>query len=143
MSSKDTIDILNRLVQLHHRSLPVYLSYAAPTWGRGEEQAKETLKQIAEDATRTVDRVSEMIMDEGGSVDLGAFPMRYTALHDLSFDYLLERLIEAQKQTISAISQCVQQLSLVPMARAIAEESLGAARGHLESLEELKHPEHA
>ncbi len=90
MSSKDTIDILNRLVQLHHRSLPVYLSYAAPTWGRGEEQAQDTLKQISDDAARTVDRISEMIMEEGGSVDLGAFPMRYTALHDLAFDYLLD-----------------------------------------------------
>lgn len=143
MSSKDTIDVLNRLVQIHHRSLPVYLSYASPSWGQGEELARETLKLIAEDAARTVDRLSEMIMEEGGTVDFGAFPMRFTAYHDLSFDYLLDRLIEGQKQAIAAISQCVQQLALVPLARAVAEESLGAARGHLESLEELKQGEPA
>jgi len=143
MSSSDTINVLNRLVVIHHRSLPVYLSYASPTWRRGDERARETLAVIADDARDMVDRLGEMIMDEGGTVEYGAFPMRFTALHDLSFDYLLDRLIDYQQRTITVIESCVAELLHAPLARALAEEALGAAKGHLESLEELRESESA
>ena len=42
-----------------------------------------------------------------------------------------------QKQDIAAIQQCVADLAGDPAGRALAEEVLGNARGHLESLEEL------
>jgi hypothetical protein len=143
MSSAETIDVLNRLVVIHHRSLAVYLGYASPTWHRGDDRARETLRMIAEDARETVDRLGEMILDEGGTVDYGAFPMRFTAYHDLSFSYLLDRLIELQRKAVNDIAECVDELSHAPMARAMAEDALGAAKGHLESLEELKQSESA
>jgi hypothetical protein len=71
------------------------------------------------------------------NVDAGEYPMSYTGLNDLSIEYLIERMIEQQKRDISSIEQCVEQLNLAPMAQTLAKESLGAAKGHLDSLIEL------
>ncbi|MBP86727.1 MAG: hypothetical protein CMJ64_08430 [Planctomycetaceae bacterium] len=138
MSSADTINVLNRLVGIHNRSLPVYLTYASPAWERGDEAAREVLANISTDHTETVDRLAAMIVENGGTVDNGKFPIYYTGYHDLSFDFLLVRMILEQKQDITTIEQSITQLELSPLAKAAAQEALGAAKGHLESLEELK-----
>ena len=94
MTEVDTIDVLNRLAVLHHRSLATYLSYAQPAWTRGEEKAKQTIALIAADEQSTVDRLSTMIVEAARTVRNGAFPMEYTGYHDLDFNFLLGKLIE-------------------------------------------------
>lgn len=137
MSSLDTNAVLNRLLVLHHRSLPVYLSYAVPWLHRDNEAAQEVLQSIAADHRALVDRLGELILDGNGIVAHGGFPLRYTALHDLSLDYLVTRLIEFQKQLIPQIAECADQLRMTPAAQAVALEALGEAKAHLQSLEEL------
>src|SRR5688500_13819360 len=137
MTSKSTVEILNRLLALHTRSLAMYLSYAQPSWHRGDEAARETLQSIVEDQRAFAERIGEMIV-EIGVINEGGFPMFFTAYHDLSFDFLLQKMIEFQKRDIGVIEQIIGQLLLVPMAKALAEESLGAAKAHLEALQELK-----
>lgn len=138
MSSENTIDVLNQLVAIHNRSLPVYLGYASPTWFRGDDEARETLANIGEDHRETADRISVLVVEGGGIVDNGKFPIFYTGYHDLSFGFLLDKIIEEQKQDIASMEQGVSQLDAAPMAKAVAQEALGAAKGHLESFEELK-----
>ncbi|MCA9119337.1 MAG: hypothetical protein H6822_06135 [Planctomycetaceae bacterium] len=138
MSEATTNRLLNRLVAIHNRSLPVYLTYAAPAWHGGQESAKETMRLIAADQRETADRLAAMITAGGGVVDNGEFPIYYTGYHDLSFDFLLNEIIKEQKEDITTIEAVVARLTLVPMAKALAEETLGAAKGHLESLNELK-----
>ena len=138
MNAVNSIDVLNRLVVIHHRSLAVYLSYASPTWHRGDERAKDVLRLISADQQQTVDRLGEMIVELNGIVQFGGFPMTFTSYHDLSFGFLLDKLIEHQKRDVATIRQCVSQLESAPVAKAVAEEALGAAKGHLDSLEELK-----
>ncbi len=138
MTEVDTVDVLNRLVVLHHRSLAMYLSYAPPAWKRGEEKAKQVVALIAADEQQTVDRLSEMITSAGRMVRTGTFPMEYTGYHDLSFDYLLGKLIANQQDKILQIEEAVAELSMAPIAKLSAEEALGAARGHLQSLQELQ-----
>lgn len=138
MSEADTINVLNRLVAIHNRSLARYLTFASPAWHRGDDKARETLELIAADQEHYVDRFGEMVVDSGGMVDLGEFPIVYTGYHDLSFDWLLTKLIDGQQKIIAAIEGCVEALNLAPLHKAIAEESLGAAKGHLQNLEELQ-----
>jgi len=138
MSSANTIDVLNRLVGIHNRSLPVYLTYASPAWERGDETSREALSNISTDHIETADRLAAMVVEAGGTVNNGKFPIYYTGYHDLAFGFLLGRVILEQKEDIRTIEQCVAQLELVPLAKAVAEEALGAAKGHLESLEELR-----
>ena len=137
MNSVDTNAVLNRLLVIHKRSLPVYLSYAVPWSGAGDEAAADTLAQIAIDHGQMVDRLEEVILENGGIVERGSFPMAFTSLHFLSLGFLVNKLSEDQKKTIEKIGECVDQLNLSPTTQAVAQEALGEAKGHLESLKEL------
>ena len=138
MIAADPVEILNRLVVIHHRSLPAYLRYASPTWHRGDDRAREVLEGIARDHEQMVDRLGEMIMDRDGAVLMGGFSMVYTDYHDLGFEFLLRRLIQHQETDLEEIERCAAMLENEPLAQALALEALGAAKAHLELLLELR-----
>jgi hypothetical protein len=134
MNSVSEHDILNRLVVLHNRSLPMYLRYAVPWWGDRNGRAADLLAHVAADQADMVDRLGRMLIQDGGEVDNGEFPLVFTGLHDLSFDYLLEQMIEYQRRTIQAIEKCVEALPTNRMSRPLAQEALGMAKAHLDSM---------
>ena len=138
MSPPSTTEILNRLLVLHLRSLPMYLSYAPPYELARHEKAKVVLDQIVEDQKRTVDRLGRLILDSGGTIDNGEFPMSFTSLHDLSLSYLLKLVIERQQKHVIACERLADQLGMAPYAQAAAREIVGEAKGHLENLQELQ-----
>ncbi len=138
MSPPSTTEILNRLLVLHMRSLPMYLSYAPPYEFARHEKAKAILDQIVEDHKRTVDRLGTLILDSGGTIDYGEFPMSFTSLHDLSLSYLIKLLIERQQKQIVVCEKLADQLGMAPYAQAAAREVVGEAKGHLENLQELQ-----
>jgi hypothetical protein len=138
MSPPSTTELLNRLLVLHVRSLPMYLSYAPPAELYQNPRAKAVLDQIVEDQKRTVDRLGTLILDANAPVDYGEFPMAFTSLHDLSLAYLLKLLIERQQKTITACVKLADALTMAPYAQALARETVGEAKGHLENLQELK-----
>lgn len=137
MKNTQSIRALNRLVAIHNRSLARYLASARPWTRPGDEAAMTVLRLMAADQLKTVDRLAGLILELGGRVQMGEFPMDFTSLHDLNVDYLLQRVVAGHKRDIAAIEECVDELRLAPLARALAEESLGAAKGHLDSLQEL------
>ncbi|MEQ8788193.1 MAG: hypothetical protein RIC55_17930 [Pirellulaceae bacterium] len=137
MATADTNDVLNRLLILHHRSLPMYLSYATPYPMTGDEKAREVLGHIVASQTEMVDRIGSLLIERNANVRHGEFPMYFTGLHDLSFEYLVKRMIGDQRRDITQIEACVEKLGDDPLGKALAEESLGAAKAHLDALEEL------
>ncbi len=62
MNSVSEHDILNRLVVLHTRSLPMYLGFAVPWWSDRNGQAAELLQHIITDQFAMADRLGEMII---------------------------------------------------------------------------------
>jgi hypothetical protein len=136
MSQSDTISALNELLALCVRSFPMYLRDTGWTAGPRDDQIAEVFRQIAADQTHLAGRVVKEILASGGNLDDGEFPMEFTELHDLSSDYLLQRAIEYQRELIDGIASCVTRLRLAPAASPLAEEALGLAKGHLESLQE-------
>jgi hypothetical protein len=137
MVSAKTLQVINRLIAIHARSLASYLTYASPTWHRGDEHAKETLESIAEQQREMVDRLGEWVVEHDGMVDYGSYPMVFTAYHDLSFDFLLDKLIACQQQDVAAIEAYASQLDEM-LARELAQESLGEAKAHYDALLELR-----
>jgi hypothetical protein len=137
MAQSRTIDILNRLYMLHHRSLPAYLHYAPPDRVRNHPEAREVLAQIVTDQAATADKFATMVLESGGTVIPGEFPMWFTGLHDLSVEYLVGQLIERQGKFIAACEGLADQLALAPYAQAAAREAIGEAKGHLDNLKEL------
>lgn len=140
MNAAQSIKTLNRLLVFHHRSLPMYLSYAVPWKRQNDQAALDVLSHIVEDQKEMVDRIGEMILEREGDIEHGEFPIYFTGLHDLSVEYLLHRVVADQRRDIAAIEQCVTELESDPLAKALAQECLGAAKGHLDSLEELIQP---
>jgi hypothetical protein len=138
-----TSDILNRLLILHERSLPVYLSYAAPEHIEKSPRIGQVFRQMAEDHLRTVDRLGMLVLENHVAVEHGKFPMSFTSLHDLSADYLLKLTMERQRKVISATEQLADMLAHAPYAQAAAREALGEAKGHLENLQEAEAPPQA
>jgi ferritin-like protein len=132
-----THHVLNRLLTVLHRSLPMYLTYASPWTQRGDEQALATLRHIVEDQKQLANRVAQYILQNHGPIEIGEYPIEFLDTHDLSLDFLLTKLVEYQKKDIAALERCVAQLQSDRQAAALAEEALGAARGHLESLQDL------
>ncbi len=137
MASAETTTALNRIYATLYRSLPMYLGYAKPWPLSSDEQARETLDNIVADQRAILERIGELILEEDGEIIEGEFPMVYTAYHDLSAEFLVRRMIENQRKDIAAIEQSVEQLNSAPLPKAVAQEALGLAKGHLENLQEL------
>jgi len=122
---------------LHGKSLPVYLSYARPYELRGDENAVETLNSIAKAHQTMADRFATVVAEEDGAVINGDFPIYFTGLHDLNYEYLIKEMVTLQKRDIGSIEAAAADLRLAPMARSLADEALGEAKAHLDALEDL------
>jgi hypothetical protein len=137
MPSPETIDVLNRVLAILERSFTQYLRYAKPYVPPGRENVEQSLADIVASQDALAERVSQMIFEAGGLPDNGKFPTEYTDSHDLAIDYLILEAIDGQKQDIADLAGCVEKLRAFPSAQALALETLGLAKGNLETLENL------
>lgn len=132
-----SVALLNRLLAVHGRSLVSYLAEAVPWVRDGQGEAAELLTTMAGEQQGIVDKLGTMIVDEGGRLEPGGFPMLFTGYHDLSLDFLLSKLVELQGNDISVIQSVVNAADEGTATRAVAEDALGSAKGFLESLREF------
>jgi hypothetical protein len=137
MSKLGTYQVLNRLLTILYRSLPMYLTYAHPWTHRGEEKALAALQHIADEQKQMAGRIAQYILDHHGPIEMGEYPIDFLDMHDLSLEFLITRLVQCQKNDLAAIEQWVVELKADRQATMLAEEALGAARAQLESLQEL------
>jgi hypothetical protein len=137
MPSPDTIDTLNRVLELLERSFPQYLRWARPYIPAGRENVMQTIETITAGEDALAERVSQQIFEAGGLPDHGDFPIEFTDTHDLSIDFLVAEAIDCLKQDIADLEQSVDSLRLAPAAQSLAAEALGLTKGHLELLERL------
>jgi hypothetical protein len=143
MSTNRSIDVLNRLLVLHSRSLPLYLLDAAPWSQPSDEAALSVIRDIAHDQQDTAEQLVQLIMERNGTPEHGDFPLTFTIYNDLSVEFLVKEMLRRQKNELAEIENCAGRLANDETALAIAEESIGAAKAHLDSLRELaagKHP---
>lgn len=137
MADENMIALLGQLFVHHYRSLPMFLTEASPWTHRGDENATLVVMDIVADQKLMCARLASEIQKRGGVVDSGEYPMDFLDLHFLSLDFLLLQILEFQREEVDWIGRYAERLDGDPTAYAIAKEALGAARGHLESLEEL------
>ena len=137
MIQPSTSQLLNRLLGIVSHSFPQFLQYSRPYIPVGRENLLETIQAIVADQNGIAERIGQMIVDEQSLPRSGEFPIEYTDTHDLGIDFLINMAITYQGQDISAIGELVGQLQLAPAAKSLAEEALGMAKGHLESLREM------
>jgi hypothetical protein len=129
--------VLNRLLIVLSRSMPMYVSHAAPWVSYNGDQTRDALDHLVADQKQYVERVTRLLQDRRYTIDPGEFPMTFTDLHDLSLGFLSKRMAEQHRLDVQAIERCVQQLQGDAEGRALAEEILDNAREHLHSLDSL------
>ena len=138
MPRQSPVEILNQLLALHTRSLPTYLLSAKPWVSNEAAQAALTvLEQIAADQELVAGRIVAVIRDEHGTPTSSEFPINFTDMHDLSMDYIMAEVQARQEREIEFMEWAVENLAGAAAPGAIAEEALGAAKAHLDSLREL------
>lgn len=131
------IAAMNHLLAIVGRSFPQYLQYSRPYIPEGRANVVETIGAIVDDQNVLADRITQILVDAEAPIRTGDFPMEFTDMHDLGIDFLVSMAIAYQEQDVASIGQVVDDLQSAPAAKALAEESLGMAKGHLESLREL------
>jgi hypothetical protein len=114
----------------------MYLNSASPHRQHGDEKAWETLRRIMDDQHLMIDKIAEQVESSDGSPNMGEFPMDFTGAHDLSMAYMMQQVLERQRQEVGAIERLSSQLDSGSQAKALAQEALGAAKAHVQSLEE-------
>ncbi len=112
--AQNPLAILNRLMGLHLRSLPAYLSSAQPWFASADSPAENALRHIAEDQRIMANRLGAVILEHGGTIQSSEFPMEFTDLNDLSIDYLLQLVRQSLEDDIVDIRQCIDQLQDAP-----------------------------
>ena len=137
MSSLDTIETLNRVLEILGRSFPQYLLWARPYIPAGRENVMQTIETIVAGQEALAERVNRQIFESGGLPDQGDFPIEFTDTHDLGIDFLVQEAIDCTKQDIADLTTCVDALRLAPAAQSLAAEALGLTKGNLEQLEKL------
>ena len=137
MARPDPTDVLARLFLVVYRSLPMYLVDAIPWTHPSNERAQQALSGIVADERLYAQRIADLILRHRGRIETGDFPMEFTDLNLLSLDFLLTEMVRCQRRDIGLIERCVADLAGDAEARALAQEILGNARGHLETLQEL------
>ncbi len=64
--------------------------------------------------------------------------MSFTALHDVSFDYLVKLMLQRQEKEVCRLHSVSRGSRLAPVAQALVLEALGESKAHLDMLQELK-----
>lgn len=133
---EQTVELLNQLLVIEYRSLPMYLMDATPWTHPGDEKATESLRSIVATQRSLAHRLAAAITARSGTVATGEYPMSFTDLNFLSLDYLLKELVRYNKLQVAAIEVIACKL-VEADARELALEVLGAEKAHLEILQEL------
>ena len=133
-----TAALLNRLLTIHCRSLPVYLAEAGAWWTAptADDEIAQTLRAIVFDQQATAARIADLILRRHGTIHVGSFPMEFTDKNDLAIDFLAGEAAEWGRRDIDSIEQILAALPFDDAeARELVQESLGAAKAHVEDLE--------
>lgn len=137
MKTQRVFELLHRLYAVERFSLANYLRYSRPWTTRQSRALLDTVMLVADDQQAAADRIGALIVERGGYAPGGSFPLRFTAYHDLSIDYLIGRVIDEQRRIVDELRSSARQLADDVAAQALVEEILGAETGHLQNLLEL------
>ena len=132
--------VLNRLLRILSRSLPMYLREAKPWATEQAQPIQAALGHLAADQQALAGRVARAILERGGQPEPGPFPSAFASVNNVDLAFVLQRVIDLGNRDLAALERCVAELRPWPEQRALAEEILGNAQGHLDILQDLASP---
>lgn len=134
MLPANQFNVLQRVAALHHRSLPVYLTYAPPWVPPNHEDRRQVIDEIAADHHELVERIVRILEAEGRPFSLGDFPMAYTDLNDLSLDFILTELVRYEERLQATLLTYREDLPADGIPGGIVDDAVRMASAHREIL---------
>ena len=136
MSDSPIVLALNELLITAYRSLLQYTMECWPWSDVDDASVRQAVAEMAAEQRGVVAQMAEWLDRRQQPVDFGTFP-DWSALHFVSLDFLLAKLIADESSLIAAIERAEPLLKSDPTASAIAVELLHLERKHHSRLREL------
>jgi hypothetical protein len=132
-----TYAVLERIIRRESLSFLLYAADSFPWITKDEGPALAKLQQIiAEQRPSIGDVVRFLVRNRLELPYLGSYPVSYTTSNFVALDWLLPRLVQEERKSISALEKDLGELS-DGSARVLVQMMLERKRRHLEMLEGL------
>ena len=129
--------LLQDILRRESRSVLLYVDEAFPWTTLTEEKSWTTLRQLIAEERQAVAALGQFLVRQRVPLPfLPSFPVQFTTINFLAFDYVLPRLINSERQSIAALEHDLTALK-DPAAHAEIEKLLALKRRHLPQLEAL------
>jgi hypothetical protein len=132
-----TQELLQEIVGRESRSLLIYVDDAYPwTTSRGGETLS-SLQQLIKEERTAVTALGQFAFRRHIPIpNMGSYPSHFTSYNFIALEFLLPRLVEAERTLIGQLEQDLGRIRDAET-RAAAEKLCGAKRRHLSALEQL------
>jgi hypothetical protein len=124
------------LVDTLGSSLHTYLA-AAGVWSfPGDEAIKLAIVDLVDDQRSLADRACRLLEERGGTPPRPAFPIRYTATHDVDLGAMLPRVLDGLRRQIGHLQRLVDAGGAADEIELVLEAREGALQ-HADVFEEI------
>lgn len=128
---------LNDLLIDLGRSLLQYVGESWPWTGYDEAGEQAAINTLVAEQKTSVQAIAELLVEREHFIDPGSYPTEYTSLHYVALDYLLNQLVQDQRELVeecaAASGEAHDDPEAGPLLAHIADQSVA----HLKTLEEL------
>jgi hypothetical protein len=129
--------LLQDILRRESRSVLLYVDEAFPWTTATEAKSLTTLRQIIAAERQAVTALGQFLVRQRVPLPyLPPFPVSFTTINFLAFDYVLPRLIDSERQSITTLEHDLAALKN-PAAHTEIEKLLALKRRHLPQLEAL------
>jgi len=127
---------LPRIVSLLGSSLAMYVSDAGIWSYPGAEEIKLALADLADDHRSLLERAGAVLEERGAEVPRAAYPIQFTATHDLDLRMLLPRIIGGLKSLVGEAEGLAGAGDADPVADDLLRDAVASTRTHIDALEQ-------
>lgn len=129
-------DPLLRLLHVLESSPAMYISQSGIWSYPGDEALKLALADLVDDQKSLATRAGTILEDRGATLPRVAFPLSYTAWHDLDMSYLMPRVLDRLRAQAAECEALAATAGDDAAAADLAAEAMHSARRHLAGLEQ-------
>jgi hypothetical protein len=131
-------DPLCRLIATIQPTMLMYLADSGIWSYPGAEPIKLALADAVDDLRNVVDRASTMLEEREVAVSpKPAYPLSFTALHDVDLEKLLPRVIEALRGQLADLDALAGPAGTDAAAADLVGDATRSTRQHLDALEQI------